>query len=147
MIPLDNKTLYKRFRNTLIFRLCITIGLIVYWLITSLNDTSLSTDNPLILLIGSNILIPVMFFFSFRYANKNKESYLKGDFKMRIENYMKFTMYRFSVLEISPFLLMAGFITMGKIYFAIEAILLYILLVIYFPTKKRLSKELNLQIE
>jgi len=72
---------------------------------------------------------------------------LTGDFKTRLDNFIKATMYRYSAMEISPVLFMVGFVLFGKIYFAIEAIGFYVLLGIYFPFKKRLSTDLELEID
>jgi hypothetical protein len=97
-------------------------------------------------LIFSNLIVASGLIIGFMYASKRKDSYLSGNFKTRLDKFIKATMYRYSAMEISPVLFMIGFIMFGKIYFIIEAIVFYVLLGFYFPTKTRLSKDLNFEI-
>jgi hypothetical protein len=150
MADLSNLVLYKRFRNALIFRLCITVGITLFWTFkTLISNDSFSGDESFLIVffIFSNLIVACGLIIGFVFASKRKNSYLTGDFKTRLDNFIKSTMYRYSAMEISPVLFMVGFVMFGKIYFVIEAIAFYVLLGIYFPTKKRLSKDLNLEID
>jgi len=150
MTDLNNIVFYKRFRNALIMRLCITVGITFFWTIkTLISDDSFNDDESFLImfLIFSNFIVACGLIISIVFASKRKDSYLTGDFKTRLNNFIKSTMFRYSAMEISPVLFMVGFVLFGKIYFVIEAIAFYVLLGIYFPTKKRLSKELNIEID
>lgn len=140
---------YQRFRNSLFLRLFITVGITLFWTIKTIISNSYSGDESFFIafLIFSQLSVIAALIFGFSYSKKRRDTYKTGDFKTRLENYMKATMYRFSVLEISPVLLMLGFVMFGKVFFIAEAIGIYILLILYFPTKKRLSKDVDFLIE
>ena len=150
MKEINNLVFYKRFRNALIFRLCITVGITLFWTIkTLISDGSFSGDESFLImfLIFSNLIVASGLTIGFVFTSKRKDSYLTGDFKTRLDKFIKATMYRYSAMEISPILFMVGFVMFGKIYFVIEAIAFYVLLGFYFPTKTRLSKDLNFEID
>ncbi|MEI7676069.1 MAG: hypothetical protein WCJ03_04755 [Bacteroidales bacterium] len=140
---------YKRFKNFLIMRLCLSTGITLFFTFKMISEDSFIEDNHFmwLYLVFLNLFVGFGIFFTFRHARKNEQTYLNGDFNTRFKNYIKFTMYRFSALEISPVAFMVGFVSFGRIYFIIEAIIFYILLAIYFPTKKRLSKEIDFKID
>ena len=149
MTEMNATIYYQRFRNILLFRLFVTTAVILFWTIKTMISSMYSEDKSffLVFLISSHLMIIIALIFGFTYANKRKATYKSGDFKTRFENYTKATMYRFSVLEFSPVLLMAGFAMFGKFFFIAEAIAIYIVLALNFPTKKRLSKRIDFLIE
>ena len=91
--------------------------------------------------------IAIVLFFCFRFAKKRQDTYETGSLKTRLEKYFKATMYRYSAIEISPVLFMIGFVMFGKIFFIFEAIVFYVILGVYFPSKRRLIKDLKLTTE
>jgi hypothetical protein len=140
---------YQRFRNSLFLRLIITVGITLFWTVQTIISNSYIGDKSFFptFLIFSQLSVIAALTFGFLYAKKREETYKTGDFKTRLENYIKATMYRFSVLEISPVLLMVGFVMFGKVFFIVEAICIYIVLILHFPTKKRLSRDIDFLIE
>lgn len=147
MTGLKQLDFYKNLKNSLLLRLCITVGITLFWTIKTLISGSYSGDESFLLLflIFSNITVAISLIVTFRFANKRKDTYCNGDVKTRLENFLKATMYRYSAMEISPVLFMVGFVMFGKIYFVIEAVGFYSLFILYFPTSKRLTKDLKLE--
>ena len=149
MTEISASIYYQRFRNSLFLRLFITVGITLFWTGKTLISGSYLGDESFFLafLIFSHLSVIALLTFGILFAKKRSDTYKTGDFKTRIEKYIKATMYRFSVLEITPVLLMLGFVMFGKIFFIAETVGIYIVLAIYFPTKKRLSREIDFVIE
>ncbi|WP_372775961.1 hypothetical protein [Mangrovibacterium sp.] len=147
MSDLKQLDFYKNIKNSLLLRLCITVGITLFWTIKTLIADSYYDDESflLVFLIFANITVAISFIVTFRFANKRKDTYCNGDVKTRLGNFLQATMYRYSAMEISPVLFMVGFVMFGKIYFVIEAIGFYSLFILYFPTAKRLTKYLKLE--
>jgi len=149
MEELNKLDFYKNFKNTLYMRLCFTIGIPVFWTIKTFRTGSFDGEESFlpIFIFFSNLIVISALIFSFLYAKKRQETYETGSLKNRVEKYLKATMYRYSAIEISPALFMVGFIMFGKFFFVLEAIAFYILLGVYFPSKRRLINDLKLTTE
>jgi hypothetical protein len=148
MTDLFQQDFYKNFKKMLLIRLCITIGFPLFYSIKAFIIDTYSIDKSFLTgyIIFSNIVVACGLIGCFIYASNRKNSYISGNIKTRFENYLKATMYRYSAMEISPALFMICFAWFGRPFFVLEAIAFYILLGFYFPTKKRLSKDLKLDI-
>ena len=149
MTDLFQQGIYKNFKKMLLIRLFITVGIPLFYSIRAFMMDTYSADKSYLTsyIIFSNVFVACGLIVSFNYASKRKKTYISGSIKTRFENYVKTAMYRYSAIEISPALFMICFAWFGRPLFLLEAIAFYILLGFYFPTKKRLSKDLKLEID
>jgi hypothetical protein len=140
---------YKNFKKVLLLRLVIVGGITLFWTIKSIISPDYSHDKSFLILfiIFSNLFVGISLLVTFSIAKKRSGTYQTGDIQVRFRNYLGATMYRHSVLEISPVFIMVGFVFFGKIYFLLEAVAFMILYAFYFPTAKKLANSLNVDSE
>ena len=97
MTDLKQMIEYKNMIKSLVLRLCLTVGITLFWTIKTLISNSYSGDESflLVFIIFSNVAVAALLSVTFVIANKRKDTYCDGDIKTRLSNFLKATMYRY----------------------------------------------------
>lgn len=137
---------FSNIKKNFLIRLIMVTGVMIFILIKSQSMTIGKFDKDFFVTFISiiNPLAVGIVLFGLRFKRKREKTYKTGELKERLQNFLLASKYQFSTLEACVIFLGIGYLLFDQLFLLAESLICYVWLILIFPTKMRLKKQIQI---